>query len=666
MSLQPGRPQPLGSVPEANADETTKRRYLQRLHSAVAYLMDKVTATTPQTDKTLSQFAAPATFGTNLYDSNGNLITSITGDLIGEGEINQTHLADNSIGPDAIQNAAVGSDHIATGSVTGDHVAEGSLDDTNVTSTQSLVSSGAVTVNPTSGVIQMDLSLSAAGTSTTAGIVNNDTANIGDSAGLGLSADANSITNLPSTVASAVALGIVTDAQTAIPAAAGNGYVLQRDQGGNIYCAPKFDNTMNDGVQALTDTSTSSASFAQYGSQTVVLANPNTNVNIKAKLVAGSSWSAGSDNPRTRLRVSTDGGSTFTNGLNNTGSRHSATTDHDSLGNSMALIGVTPTGDIWVQAQVSVLNASGTLSFVNGELEGVVRPNSNFGTVGTLSASIPSTAAMNCNSTSPVSTCTATCNVSVSIPTSVAPNFEAWAKSAGTGTLSGTATPTSTVTDTETTTKAGATATTTIACTVTDSQTYTSTAGSQSAGTATITIGAHNIPVGATVNASGFTPAAYNGTGVTVSAVTGTAIKYSVAGGPGAVTVQGTINHVSVVTGNCVVTGTYTKKFAAVSVSISTSGAAKAIGPTGSTITASSTLTGSATGGDGTFTWGNSKTAGSYTLVGSTTKSYTASESGTVPGTDSGTAKTVATDGETPANTGNATKTINFTWISNN
>lgn len=73
---------------------------------------------------------------------------------------------------------------------------------------------------------------------------------------------------------------------------------------------------------------------------------------------------------------------------------------------------------------------------------------------------------------------------------------------------------------------------------------YSVTNATWSGGVATVTIGAHNIPVGATALVQNISPIGYNGTGLLITGITATTISYAVANNPGSYSSGGSVLNV--------------------------------------------------------------------------------------------------------------------------
>lgn len=517
----------------------------------------------------------------------------------------------------------------------------------------------------------IDLSMADTSNGRGAGIENADTTYLNDGANLGVTGDLTKVTNLPATVSSANGLGMITDAQTALPLATAARMVLRND-GGAFYQDDQYSggecdagemggtNFMPGGNQNMT------ASYVSVGNK-FVIQNPGTTVTIFAvAMLSGNSSTAG-DSINVKLQISTDGGSTYTDCDAPASLVIVKATTINSLGSCQMVLTATPTGDIHIRVQAQWSNHTSTPLVVasNSSLAYQMFASSNGNIVGNgnLAASIPATAAVTANSTYPITTATYNKNLKVSpsggVPTYTYSNV----KTAGTGSITaGSTSQTFTVSDTETATSGGATHTTTVQSTVTDAQSYTSSSGSESGATATLTLNTSALmAVGGICDVSATTPAGYAKTGaVALSGTTGATLKYTAnSSGLGALTAA-TINNVRVITSTCVVTGTFHLNYPSVSVSLSGSHASSP-GVAGASVAATTTITVNATGGDGAYTYANSKTSGGGSITsGSTSKNFTVSETGTVPGTDSGVYKSIVTDGH--SNSGNGSKTVNFTW----
>lgn len=506
----------------------------------------------------------------------------------------------------------------------------------------------------------------------TTGILQALTSNLIDDIGLGNTADITQTANLPPSVAQAIAIGLMLDAQASLGISAGVRNALF-SSGGVPFWADLFGGTCDGqvmgGTNWLAADTTVTGSMVTYGNLFDI---PNVfpgSVTVLAfaqcNFFTSGGTGGGANAGSVQLQISLDGGSTWTTS-SQVGSTRIPDISHTyPAGVCLHSVNGTPTGDIQIRLQAQQGAGTDTLKLqaASSAIGYVILNSSNGNIIGTgpLAVSIPATQAMSCTSTSPVTSCTAVKNTTGTITGGVGPWTKAWTKVAGTGTLSGTTGITCTTTDTENTTTGGATHTTTINLKVTDSQTYSTTAGTRAAGNATLTIGPHQIPIGATVTVSGCTPTAYNGTFV-ITGVSATTITYVLAGS-GNITVNGTVNGVNVTSSNDVITGTFTLQYAAVTNNLTGTGKPQCLGSPGSSCNASTTLTNNPAGGDGSYTYANTRTVGSFTLSGSTSKSFTCSESGVIPGSDTGTAKGTITDGH--SNTGNASKSLTFTWNSN-
>lgn len=429
----------------------------------------------------------------------------------------------------------------------------------------------------------------------------------------------------------------ITDGQQLIANASDVAQVLRRDNGGPIYCGYQYTGETNiialggadfvpNGDQTLT------TSMANFGN-TINIPNPGQSVSVSVAASLGFFASGGTgDACLYQVQISFDGGSTWTTSTQQGATRIFALSEvHGSTTCFFQKTG-TPSADIQVRVQASKSGAAGTdkAQAASSGIEIKVFQNSTYSIAGNLSSTLPGTSTMNCSSVYPSTTCTANKSLTVVLGGGLPPYTYAWAKVSGTGSISaGSTTKTATISDTETTTSGGATHTTTVNCTITDSQTYTPTAGSDAANVATVTIGSHQIPVGAVVDITGCTPAAYNVSGATVTAVTTTQIKYATATTPGAMTVFGTVNNVRVTSGNCVITGTFTLTFAAISASITTTAGSCSTGITcGSTCTAHGSAKATASGGNGSYTYSWSVTSGGATITsGSTSQTCNFSDS---------------------------------------
>jgi hypothetical protein len=425
-----------------------------------------------------------------------------------------------------------------------------------------------------------------------------------DDAGWSQSAVWGSITGLPTTLAG---FGI-TDAQPLIADAAGTGYVLKRDNGGAIYSTPQYDYTNNYAYQELSQISVNSTSQTVWGN-TLVLPNPGTAVSFMAEINGYVDFDTANSVIILVVEYSVDGGATF-NSPNAVRCINNSTSSPSPISASVGFTNVTPTGDIWVRSRARLVAGSANTFLKDGVLRARVIPYSSFTALGNLVASVPGTAAMSCSALYPITSCTTNGTVTCTVTTGIPPFTYSWTKVSGTGSIaSGGATATVTLTDTETTADGGATHTTTVKCTVTDAQTYATTAGTRASGTATLTIGAHFIPVGASVTVSGCTPTAYNGT-FTVTGVTATTISYALTGTT-SITVNGTVNNVNVTTGNCVMTGTFTRTYNPITANTTvTSGSCSGCSTFGCTCTASGTAKANATGGNGSYTYSWTVTSG--------------------------------------------------------
>lgn len=360
-------------------------------------------------------------------------------------------------------------------------------------------------------------------------------------------------------------------------------------------------------------------SYATVGN-TINIPNPGQSVTVAVAASFGFLLaSAGTVNSpiNGQIQISFDGGSTWTTSTGNATCSPPVTTHTNGSSTCFFMKSGTPSADIQVRLQAQCTAGNGLMSAIASGVEIRVFQNSTYTVVGqVLSATVPGTASGSCSAIYPATTCTAVKTVTASPAGGLAPYTYSWAKVSGTGSITaGSTSRTVTVSDTETTSDAGASHSTTVNCTVTDSQSYATTAGSQSAGTATVTIGAHEIPVGAKVNVSGCTPTNYNGTGITITGVTATQIQYTVTGSPGAITVQGTVNNVSVTTGNCVITDTFYRTYAAIGGSVTTTPGYCNTTICGQTCTATGKAKANPTGGNGSYTYSWSITSGGGTIT---------------------------------------------------
>lgn len=657
----------MGTAAEAN--------FHNSMRNAVIWLMANNPALmTPvaQTGAKASNFSAgQAQFGESLVDTNGKIVTSITGDLIADGSVDTNHFVDGAVGSDAIDDGAVNEQHLATGSVNDSHVQEQSLSDIHIVPTQSTVASGGVAVNGTTGALQIDLGVSATGPGTgVETVINNDTVNINDGANFSVTGDMTQISNLPATVAAAAAMALMADAQTLLPLATALRQVL-RDDGGafymdNQYSGGECDATVLGGTNWIQVAGQNlTGSFVTIGNKLQV-PNPGTGLPITIVAEAACRFSAngsGGDSAQFQTLISTDGGSTYTSSDCVLGQRVTLTNLSIFATAIQQSLNATPTGDIYIQFQARQSNGTDTLNIDEGFIAAKIYNSSNGSVAGPLIASLKSSVAMSCTSSYPTTTCKATKSLSPTISGGKRPLFYAGSVTGGPGAfLSGASTGTGVIGDTETTTTGGATHATTIIWKITTSDSYAVTAASWAAGVATVTIGTgHNVVSLQTVNGSTFAQTGFNVTNGSISAVTSTQIKYAVAANPGTYTTGGLINNVTTITNTCTLTGTFTLVYPPVSVSV-TGGNAKCVTTSGSSCLATGTLTGNPTGGSGTYsTFANSNTGGGgAVLSGATTKSYVVGSSGVVPfGPFSGTFNSVITDNK--GNSGNGSKTVTFT-----
>jgi hypothetical protein len=167
--------------------------------------------------------------------------------------------------------------------------------------------------------------------------------------------------------------------------------------------------------------------------------------------------------------------------------------------------------------------------------------------------------------------------------------------------------------------------------------------------------------MGATFRMQNVVAAGYNGTGLpAVAGTTGTTLKYTAgSSGLAASTHTGAVDQVTVATGSCVVTGTFTLAYSSVTVAINGTKGGSCNANSGS-CTVTLTLTNKPSGGDGSYTRSNSKTGGTYTLSGSTSATFTCADSHSVVGDPqtTGTVHCQATDGH--SNTGSTNASLSF------
>ena len=405
----------------------------------------------------------------------------------------------------------------------------------------------------------------------------------------------------------------IVDAQSILPLSTAVRQALFEDNGGMPYFADLYDTNFNLAGDATGKTTTTSATGFATISNPIGIPNPGQAVNIVVDADVHVVDNTGTvTTPAIKIQYSLDSGTTWTDGPTSASTFTALNGSICCIHASLFLTGITSTGDIQFRVQGGQTVAT-SITFLMLNFIARLFPVSNFYVVSPLAATVPATRAMSCTSTSPATSCTATGTVKCTFAGGVGPFTPSWAKVSGTGAItSGSTSQTCTISDTETTTTGGATHTTTVNCAVTDAQTYATTAGSASAGTATVTIGTHNIPVGATVNVSGCTPSNYNGTALVVTGITATQIKYAVSGSPGIITVQGTVNNVTVTTGNCVMTGTFTLKYPAITATISGGQGSCSTSTCGVNCTANTSCTANPSGGNGSYTY-------SWTVTGTAT-----------------------------------------------
>lgn len=523
----------------------------------------------------------------------------------------------------------------------------------------------------TAGTNQLDLSKAATGAGTgIEGIVKADTAYLNDGAGLGASADATKTTNLPATVAAAMALGMLGDVQASIGVGTASRQVASSD-GAAPYFRNQYQGECDSGIMAGTTfmpggNQNTTASFTQCGQEWVIPnPGPTTALTIEATAMLCANSSSANDTVNVKIRISTDGGSTYTDSAQVATIIINKTSTPNMGGACQMSLSAIPTGDIHIRVEVDWGTHTSTPFITSNSSLGYRISASTNGIVGggNLAVALPATLTASASSIFPTVSGTYSKNVNAA-PGGGAPGYTpANAKTAGTGSVvAGASSLVFTISDTETTTSGGATHTTTVQTTLTDTQSYTSAAGSESGTTATLTISPTGlIPVGGLFDVVTSTPSGYVKSGaVALSGTAGTTLKYTASGsGLGALTAA-TINNVRVLSNSCVITGTFTLTYPPVSVSISGSDASGAA-LSGNSATAATQLTVNHSGGDGTATEANSKVSGGGSItVGSTSPQFTVSETGTAPGSDSGVYKSIVTDGH--SNSGNASKTVNFTW----
>jgi hypothetical protein len=621
-----------------NVDVTSKEglsRMLSQIREGLNFLLDaNSTSSTGSVKKGGSNLAI---FGQNVVDATGTQLETIGSDQIAAGAITEDHLSDDSISGDALQPGSVDGGHINAGAVDGIHVAAGTLTDDHVVDDQSLVASAGITVDVTTGALQIDLSKSASGIG--GGIetvIFFDTEYANDGAQLSVQADMTQVTNVPATVAAANVLGMVTDAQTVLPLAGAIRQVLRND-GGAFYQDNQYSGGESDGLVLGGSNFMSSATQSMTTSYVTVgnviqVKNPGTGLplTVRARSVLVGKDNTGSTNIiNSKLQISMDGGSTYTDSpvIGDAGN-YLQSEDYPISEVAMTLTGI-PTGDIFIRVQAKKNGSTDTMQVLQGGsfLEyDILNSSSGTAAAAPLVATLPSTASMSCTSSFPTSTCPCTKTLTPTVSGGLRPLSYANSVT-GTGSiLSGATASAFTITDTETTTTGGATHNTVGKSKITTAETYTVTAASWLASVATVTIGAgHAVVTGQTVRATTFNPTGYNGTLLSITGVTSTQIKYAVAVNPGAYVSGGTVDLVTTTTNNCTVTGTFTLTYPAVSVSVSAGNASPQCGAeTGNSCTAKTTLTVHVTGGTGSYpTYSNTVFSGAASILsGATASSY--------------------------------------------
>lgn len=408
-----------------------------------------------------------------------------------------------------------------------------------------------------------------------------------------------SITQTPTTLAG---YGI-TNGQTTLPNALGNGYVLQRDLSGSPYFAQKFDKTFDVYGDTLTNTQVTSSTNVVWGAKYVACPNPGSSVSILA-WVNGyiTNDSANANVAVCNLQYSTDGGATWSNQLNNVINLPAVNGYAATVSSNLGINNVTPTGDIMVRCQVKQQTTSANLmTFTNGRVALMVLPNNvgySVAVAGAVTSTVPGTAAMNCTTVYPTTSCTASTTVTCTPGGGTPPYSYLWTKVSGTGSITaGSTSQIATISDTETTASPANTFNTVVNCKVTDSATPT----------------------------------------------------------PGTAT-----------SANCTVTGTYTLTYNPITASATGYDGYCSVGTNcANSCTASGSCTANATGGNGSYTYSWSKTSGNGTITaGTTSKTCTVAytHASTAGGYSTTGTFTCAVNDSRSTGSVNAACTVNFSF----
>jgi hypothetical protein len=289
---------------------------------------------------------------------------------------------------------------------------------------------------------------------------------IGDTAGLGNSAHWSSIGGIPDTLAGHG----ITDAQTDLGPAGGDGYVLHRDSGGDTYWAEKFSTAeFNQGAWRPLSAALAIPNTGNYepmGSR-LVIPNPGRFVSLlyRADVIAVPSISTA--DIAWIVYVSLDGGATFAGAAH---AGYMAVADR-KMGSMTFLTSGTPTGDIVLELRCRRVSGTGTIAvhqYTTCSFH--LLPHHEFSVVaGALNVTVPPSAAGSCSKTYPSTTCAASATVKAEPSGGTPPYSYSHAKVGGSDSITAGATSqTCTVSGTHTTADPAATYNTTISCTVVD------------------------------------------------------------------------------------------------------------------------------------------------------------------------------------------------------
>lgn len=300
-----------------------------------------------------------------------------------------------------------------------------------------------------------------------------------DDAGLGNSASWATVTGQPTTRAG---YGI-KDAQGTLPTTSGTKHIWASDSGGTIYETAIYGGEINcfgESPQSAVTLSGTVGTYTYIG-DIVDLGNPGVPVGLLMFFRAGAEFSSITATTEIfgEFEYSTNGGSTWTTaGGNYAESSLSGTFIFPYVDFAFVNIPSAPSGHIQIRYKATrQTGTTGACYMTSSSKFGILLPNAS-GVVsgGTLSVSVPATAAASCTAINPATTCAATASITALPSGGLLPLSYSWSRTGGTGSgtiTSGATAQTCTVSDTQTGTSAGAAFTDTYECVVTDSTTPT-------------------------------------------------------------------------------------------------------------------------------------------------------------------------------------------------